>query len=153
MLKTLLLSSVLALSVLPAFAVQPDEVLPDAALEKRAREISQVLRCPVCQGENIDESNAEVSRDLRVLVRERLVAGDTDSQVLDYITDRYGEYVLFEPEKTGANLILYYAGPAVLLIALGGAFVYLRGRRAGSEAPVEALSEEEKARVDELMKS
>ena len=153
MLKTLLLSSVLALSVLPAFAVQPDEVLPDAALEKRAREISQVLRCPVCQGENIDESNAEVSRDLRVLVRERLVAGDSDSEVLDYITDRYGEYVLFEPEKTGANLILYYAGPAVLLIALGGAFVYLRGRRTGSEAPVEALSEEEKARIDELMKS
>ncbi len=153
MLKTLLLSSVLALSVLPAFAVQPDEVLPDAALEKRAREISQVLRCPVCQGENIDESNAEVSRDLRVLVRERLVAGDTDSQVLDYITDRYGEYVLFEPAKTGANLILYYAGPAVLLIALGGAFVYLRGRRTGSEAPVEALSQEEKARIDELMKS
>ena len=153
MLKTLLLSSVLALSVLPAFAVQPDEVLPDAALEKRARVISQVLRCPVCQGENIDESNAEVSRDLRVLVRERLVAGDSDSEVLDYITDRYGEYVLFEPEKTGANLILYYAGPAVLLIALGGAFVYLRGRRTGSEAPVEALSQEEKARIDELMKS
>ena len=150
MLKTLLLSSVLALSVLPAFAVQPDEVLPDAALEKRAREISQVLRCPVCQGENIDESNAEVSRDLRVLVRERLVAGDSDSEVLDYITDRYGEYVLFEPEKTGANLILYWAGPVMALIAALGAFLFLRGRRPEA-APAPTLTADERARLDALM--
>ena len=104
MLKRLVLVSFLLAS--PVLAVQPDEVLPDPAMEARARTISQVLRCPVCQGENIDESNAEVSRDLRLLVRERLIAGDSDSEVLDYITDRYGEYVLFEPEKTGANLIL-----------------------------------------------
>ncbi|MCV2880176.1 cytochrome c-type biogenesis protein CcmH [Sedimentimonas flavescens] len=148
MLKRLALCLLLAS---PAFAVQPDEVLPDPAMEARARQISQVLRCPVCQGENIDESNAEVSRDLRLLVRERLVAGDTDSQVLDYITDRYGEYVLFEPEKTGANLILYYLGPVALLIAMGGAFVYLRGRRR-EDGPGPGLSAEEEARLKELMK-
>ena len=147
MLKRLALCLLLAS---PAFAVQPDEVLPDPAMEARARQISQVLRCPVCQGENIDESNAEVSRDLRLLVRERLLEGDTDSQVLDYITDRYGEYVLFEPEKTGANLILYYLGPVALLVAMGGAFVYLRGRRR-EDGPGTGLSPEEEARLKELM--
>ena len=129
MLKHLILCAALLLPLGPAFAVQPDEVLPDPAMEARARTISQVLRCPVCQGENIDESNAEVSRDLRLLVRERLIAGDSDSEVLDYITNRYGEYVLFEPEKTGANLVLWYLGPAALIVALGGALIYLRSRR------------------------
>ncbi len=145
------LALVLALAV-PALAVQPDEVLPDPALEARAREIGQVLRCPVCQGENIDESNAGVSRDLRLLVRERLVAGDTDSEVIDYVTDRYGEYVLFEPERNGANLILYYAGPAAFVLALIGAFIYLRGRRNAPEPPTgPALSPEEQKRLSELM--
>lgn len=148
MLKRLALCLFLAT---PAFAVQPDEVLPDAGLESRARTISQVLRCPVCQGENIDESNAGVSRDLRLLVRERLVAGDSDTQVIDYVKDRYGEYVLFEPEKTGANLILYYTGPVVLLIALGGVFVWLRGRRKQEAAAPVALSAEEEKRLKELM--
>lgn len=152
MLKRLALCLLLASSAFgPAFAVQPDEVLPDAALESRARTISQVLRCPVCQGENIDESNAGVSRDLRLLVRERLVAGDSDTQVIDYIKDRYGEYVLFEPEKEGANLILYYTGPVVLLIALGGVFVWLRGRRKLEAATPVALSAEEEKRLKELM--
>lgn len=137
----------------PAMAVQPDEVLPDPALEARARTISQVLRCPVCQGENIDESNAGVSRDLRLAVRERLLAGDTDSQVIDFIKDRYGEYVLFEPEKTGANLILYYTGPIALLIALGGVFFWMRGRRKEEASPATALSAEEEARLKELMNS
>lgn len=149
MLKRLALLLLLAT---PAHAVQPDEVLADPALEKRAREISQVLRCPVCQGENIDESNADVSRDLRLLVRERLIEGDSNAQVLDYITARYGEYVLFEPEKTGANLILYWTGPAVLLVALGGAFVWIRRRRR-EEPPAANLSPEEEARLKELMNS
>lgn len=148
MLKRLALCLFLAT---PAFAVQPDEVLPDATLEARARQISQVLRCPVCQGENIDESNAGVSRDLRLLVRERLVAGDTDTQVIDYIKNRYGEYVLFEPEKQGANLILYYTGPVVLFVALGGVFLWLRSRRKEEAAPAPALSAEEAKRVKELM--
>lgn len=150
MLKRLALLLLLAT---PAHAVQPDEVLADPALEKRAREISQVLRCPVCQGENIDELNADVSRDLRLLVRERLTAGDSNAQVLDYITARYGEYVLFEPEKTGANLILYWTGPAVLLVALGGAFVWIRRRRREEPAAAKALSPEEEARLKELMNS
>ncbi|RLL72894.1 cytochrome c-type biogenesis protein [Paenirhodobacter hankyongi] len=150
MLKRLALLLLLAT---PAHAVQPDEVLADPALEKRAREISQVLRCPVCQGENIDESNADVSRDLRLLVRERLTAGDSNAQVLDYITARYGEYVLFEPERTGANLILYWTGPAVLLVALGGAFVWIRRRRREEPPAAKALSPEEEARLKELMNS
>lgn len=135
----------------PAMAVQPDEVLPDPALEARARTISQVLRCPVCQGENIDESNAGVSRDLRLAVRDRLLAGDSDAQVIDYIKARYGEYVLFEPEKTGANLILYYTGPIALLLALGGVFVWMRTRRKDEAAPAAALSAEEEKRLKELM--
>ena len=151
MLKRLAL--LLLLLATPAHAVQPDEVLADPALEKRAREISQVLRCPVCQGENIDESNADVSRDLRLLVRERLTAGDSNAQVLDYITARYGEYVLFEPERTGANLILYWTGPAVLLVALGGAFVWIRRRRREEPPAAKALSPEEEARLKELMNS
>lgn len=150
MLKRLALLLLLAT---PAHAVQPDEVLADPALEKRAREISQVLRCPVCQGENIDESNADVSRDLRLLVRERLTEGDSNAQVLDYITARYGEYVLFEPERTGANLILYWTGPAVLLVALGGAFVWIRRRRREEPPAAKALSPEEEARLKELMHS
>jgi cytochrome c-type biogenesis protein CcmH len=120
-------------------------------MEARARTISQVLRCPVCQGENIDESNAEVSRDLRLLVRERLLAGDSDSQVLDYVTDRYGEYVLFEPEKNGANLILYYLGPVALLVAGLGGFVYLRRRGSAPEAAPAALDAAEAARLQELL--
>ena len=148
MLKRLALLLLLAT---PVHAVQPDEVLSDPGLEARARQISQVLRCPVCQGENIDESNAGVSRDLRLAVRERLVAGDTDAQVIDYIKDRFGEYVLFEPERRGANLILYWIGPAVLVVALGGIFLWLRGRRR-EEDPAPALSAEEEARLRELLK-
>ena len=148
MLKRLALLLLLAS---PAYAVQPDEVLSDPGLEARARQISQVLRCPVCQGENIDESNAGVSRDLRLAVRARLVAGDSDAQVIDYIRDRFGEYVLFEPERRGANLILYWIGPAVLVVALAGVFLWLRGRRREEDA-VLALSAEEEARLKDLLK-
>ena len=98
-----------------AWAVQPDEVLADPALEHRAREIGQMLRCPVCQGENIDESNAPISRDLRLYVRERLTEGDSDAEVIAAVTQRFGEYVLFEPKPEGANLLLYWAGPVMAL--------------------------------------
>lgn len=151
MLKRVLLLALLTLAA-PGHAVQPDEVLPDPTLEARARQISQVLRCPVCQGENIDESNAGVSRDLRLAVRERLVAGDSDAQVIDYVKDRFGEYVLFEPERSGVNLILYWMGPVVLILALGGIFIWLRGRRREETAPAEALNPEEEARLRELLK-
>lgn len=116
--KKLLLALMLTVAG-PAFAVQPDEISGRPA-ELCARGISAVLRCPVCQAENIDESNADLSRDLRLLVRERLVAGDSDQQVVDYIVARYGEYVLFKPLATGGNLLLYWAGPALLLA--GGAW-------------------------------
>ncbi len=134
----------------PVFAVQPDEVLPDPALESRARELSKVLRCPVCQGENIDESNAPVSRDLRLFLRERLVAGDSDGQVIEAVTDRFGEFVLFEPKATGGNLILWLAGPLMLLIAGFIGWRFMRGLRVAE--PAAPLSDTERERLDEIMR-
>lgn len=144
--KALILS--LLLLATPALAVQPDEILPDAGLEARARAISRDIRCPVCQGENIDDSNAPISRDLRVIIRERLVAGDSDAEVVDFLVARYGEFILFDPPASGSNLILWLAGPAMLLVAGGIAFTTLR-RRGTPEA---ALTPEEEARLRELMK-
>ncbi len=151
-LKRLLLTlALLMASVAPLRAVNPDEVLDDPALEARARQISQGLRCVVCRGENIDESNADIARDLRLLVRERLLAGDSDRQVVDYVVERYGEYVLMKPTTEGANKLLWGAGPALFLLALLIAGLYLR-RRARAGAPQEeALSEEEQARLRELL--
>lgn len=148
--KKLILALLLAVAS-PAFAVQPDEVLDDPALESRAREISAVLRCPVCQAENIDESNADLSRDLRLLVRERLVAGDSDQQVVDYIVSRYGEYVLFKPLATGGNLLLYWAGPALLLAGGVMALTFLRRRARAGTGPA-PLSDEEQKRLAEILK-
>lgn len=149
--RRLLLTLALLMAPLTALAVQPDEVLDDPALEARARDISQKLRCPVCQGENIDESNAAISRDLRLYVRERLVAGDDNSEVVDAVVDRFGEFVLFQPRARGGNLILWLAGPAALLLALLVAGLFLRGRdRPAPAAP--ALSEAEKARLDRIMR-
>ncbi|NQW11992.1 MAG: cytochrome c-type biogenesis protein CcmH [Alphaproteobacteria bacterium] len=133
----------------PVLAVQPDEVLSDAALEARARTLSTGLRCLVCQNQSIDDSNAELARDLRLLVRERLLAGDTDQQVLDYLVERYGTYVLLEPPKSNSTLILWYA-PVVLLglgaVAVG--IVLSRRRALPGAAPLNA---EERARVDALL--
>lgn len=150
--KRLIFILALALMLpMTALAVQPDEVLADPAMEARARHISQKLRCPICQGENIDESNAAISRDLRLYVRERLVAGDTDDQVIDAVVDRFGEFVLFEPRARGGNLLLWLAGPAMLLIGLLIAWVFLRGRRS-TEAAVDTLNPSEQARLDEIMR-
>ena len=135
-----------------ARAVQPDEVLPDAAMESRAREISQQLRCPVCQGENIDESNAPISRDLRLYVRERLVAGDSDSEVLDNVADRFGEYVLFEPRAEGINWLLWLSGPLMGMIALIVAWRFLVGRAQARPEDEARLSEAERRRLDEIMR-
>lgn len=135
-----------------AFAVQPDEVLSDPVLEARARAISRDLRCPVCQGESIDNSNAPISRDLRLVVRERLVAGDTDTEVVDFIVARYGEFVLFNPRAEGANLLLWLAGPGLLLMGGGLAFAYTRRRSVAAGAD-EGLNAEEEARLKELLKS
>lgn len=142
---------VLALIAAPALAVQPDEVLDNPVLEARARAISQSLRCPVCRNENIDESNADLARDLRILLRERLVAGDSDEQAVQYIVDRYGEFVLLRPDATGANLVLWLAAPAVLLAGLALGWTVIR-RRANAAAP-QALTEDEKARLEEILRS
>lgn len=134
---------------LAAQAIQPDEVLGNPVLEARARAITKELRCVVCQSESIDESNADIARDLRLMVRERIVAGDSDAQVLDYVVDRYGEFVLFRP-PFWRNPTLWLAGPVMFLLGLGLAFAFVRRRaKAPAVVPV-ALSAEEQARVEEI---
>jgi cytochrome c-type biogenesis protein CcmH len=146
----------LALAVMllagPAVAVQPDEVLEDPALEARARALSEGLRCLVCRNESIDESNADLARDMRLLLRERLVDGDTDAEVVAFLVDRYGEYVLLRPTATGANLILWIAGPAMLLLGGGIAALYLRRRASAAPAAGAELSDAERARLAELLR-
>ena len=131
----------------PVFAVQPSEILSDPVLESRAREISAGLRCPVCQNESIDESNATISHELRVLLRERLVAGDTDAQVVDFLVARFGEFILLQPDRQGANLILWAAAPVMLIIALLVGWITIR-RRAPAE---EQLSEAERAELEHIL--
>lgn len=149
--RALLLAMAVVLSVLsPALAVQPDEVLPDPALEARAREISRQLRCPVCQGETIDDSNAPISRDLRILVRERLTAGDSNAEVIDFVVARYGEFVLFNPRREGANLFLWWAGPILLLVGGGIALAYTRRRSTTAPEPA-GLDASEEARLKDIL--
>lgn len=145
-LAALLVSILLAL---PAAAVQPDEVLDDPALEARARALSEDLRCLVCRNESIDESNADLARDLRLLVRERLMAGDTDAEVIEFLVARYGEYVLLRPTFSLGNAALWLAAPMLLLAGGGISLVFLRRRQRA--APDRALSPEERARLDTLM--
>ena len=139
----------LCLLATPVMAVEPSEVLEDPMLEARARELSKGLRCLVCRNESIDESNAELARDLRLLVRERLLAGDTNAQTLEFIVNRYGEYVLLKPNRDGANLMLWVAGPGMLVVALLGGAFYVR-RRSEAARP-ETLSAAETARLRELL--
>ena len=137
---------VLCLWALPLAAVQPGEMLADPGLEARARAISAGLRCPVCRNESIDESNAPVARDLRLLVRERLLAGDSDAEVIAAMVARFGEFILLEPDASGANLILWLAAPAMLLLALGIGVAAQR-RRVDDSGP---LSPDEQARLADL---
>lgn len=145
------LALILAFLAAPAFAVQPDEVLDDPVLEERARELSQELRCLVCRNENIDDSNAELARDLRLLVRERLTEGDSNQEVLDFVVARYGEYVLLTPTRGGSNLVLYYAGPAMFLLALLIGGFYLRARARAVPEGQGDLSEDEAKRLKQIM--
>ena len=133
----------------PAFAVQPDEMLADPVLEARARALSQGLRCLVCQNENIDDSDAQLAGDLRVLLRERLSAGDSDAQAVAFIVARYGEFVLLNPPAKGVNLALWLAGPGLLILGGGLAFAMVR-RRSRLSGP-EPLSPEEEARLAEIL--
>jgi cytochrome c-type biogenesis protein CcmH len=133
----------------PALAVNPDEVLADPALEARARAISTTLRCLVCQNESIDDSNADLARELRLIVRERLVAGDTDDEVFQYLVDRYGEYVLLKPVIAPHTLVLWTAAPLVLVI--GGIAIVIAARRKRAMAvPAEKLTADEQRALDEL---
>lgn len=150
--KRLILSLALCLLAAPIWAVQPDEILDDPKLEERARDISSGLRCLVCRNESIDDSGAELARDLRLLVRERLVAGDSDEDVLQFVVDRYGEYVLLNPRLTGSNLVLWLAGPAMLLIGAGIGWSYLRRREQAEDEAIDPLSEKEAERLREIMK-
>ncbi|WP_448190370.1 cytochrome c-type biogenesis protein [Azospirillum sp. sgz301742] len=152
--RALLLALLLSVSSLPALAVLPDEVLSDPKLEERARDLSKDLRCLVCQNQSIDDSNADLARDLRVIVRERLKKGDSNDQVLQYITDRYGDYVLLRPPFKATTLVLW-VGPFAIL-AFGGlaTVAYLRNRRraggpAGDTAP---LTDDERRRLDALLR-
>ncbi|CUH76856.1 cytochrome c-type biogenesis protein CcmH [Tropicibacter naphthalenivorans] len=152
LIKTLAVVASLALPG-AALAVQPDEMLADPAEEARAREISAGLRCLVCQNESIDESNASLARDLRILVRERITAGDTNEEAVDYIVARYGEFVLLRPTTGGWNWLLWGAGPLMFILALGLGIVYV-GRRSKADAPTEAgLSDDERKRLEEILKS
>lgn len=132
-------------------AVQPDEVLADPALEARARTLSKELRCLVCRNESIDESHAPLARDLRILLRERLVAGDSDAEAMAFIVDRFGEYVLLNPTTSGSNVILWVAGPAMLLGGGAVAALYIRRRARAGEAPTAELTEAERARLAEIL--
>jgi len=130
-------------------AVEPSEVLPDAALEERARDLSKGLRCLVCRNQSIDESDADLAKDLRVVVRERLVEGDSDDQVLDYVVARYGEYVLLKPRFSPLSAALWLGGP---LLLLAGGLVAWRQVAARSATPAVAapLTEAERARLRDL---
>jgi cytochrome c-type biogenesis protein CcmH len=138
----------------PAFAVTPQERLADPTLEARARAISETLRCLVCQNESIDESNADLAHDIRVLLRQRLLAGDTDTQVVQYMVSRYGQFVLLRPPVEPATWVLWY-GPAALLLVAGLCVVVWLRRRPGAVADTAALvpplSETERQRLDQLM--
>lgn len=136
------------LFTLPALAVEPSEVLPDPALEGRAREIGRALRCVVCQNQSIDDSVAEVARDMRRAVRERLVAGDSDSDVFGFMVARYGDYVLLKPPFKAGTLVLWLGAPLVLLLA-GGALLFA-ARRRKPVVPPAPLSDEERRRLDAL---
>ena len=141
MIRALAIAAALLLAA-PAFAVLPQERLDDPALEARARDISRELRCQVCQNQSIDDSNAPLAADLRRLVRERLKAGDTDTQIFTYLTQRYGDYVLLRPPMRGDTLLLWF-GPAIALLIAGGALItVMRRRRAAPEVPPLAADEE-----------
>jgi cytochrome c-type biogenesis protein CcmH len=138
------------LSVDFARAVSPDEMLKDPVLEARARHLSQELRCMVCQNQSIDDSEAPLAKDLRILVRERLTKGDSDKQVLDFLVARYGTFVLLKPPLEMSTLLLWGLTPVVLLIGIGALFVMARRRKTVTLESA-ALSDEERGRIGKLL--
>lgn len=145
-----LLLALALLAAAPALAVEPDEMLDDPVLEQRARDLSAEIRCVVCQNESIDTSNAEIAHELRVLVRERLAAGDSDQEVLDYLVARYGDFVLLRPPVKPSTYALWF-GPFVILgLGAVAVFLYFRRQRLAAALPP-ALSREEEARLARLL--
>ena len=136
--------------IVPVLAVQPDEILPDAALEQRARVLSRELRCMVCQNQSIDDSDAPLARDLRLLVRERLNAGDSNGQVIDFLVARYGEFVLLKPRVSWRNALLW-ATPVLILLAGMLALVFLR-RRPRTAPEAVGLAPDEERRLREVLR-
>jgi cytochrome c-type biogenesis protein CcmH len=152
--KRLLLAMALlaVISASPVRAVLPDEVMPDPAKEARARHLSQELRCMVCQNQSIDDSEAPLARDLRLLVRERIASGDSDAQVIDFLVARYGEFVLLKPRFERQTLLLWLVPP--LMLFGGGLLLWLQARRRKADAEVpagDALTPEEQTRLKLLM--
>ena len=137
---------------LASYSVEPSEVLDDPVLEELARDISKDLRCLVCQNESIDESSATLAKDLRILVRERLVAGDNKDAVLKFIVDRYGEFVLLNPSSNGSNLILWLSGPLMLLIALIISFSFIKANQKLKRNTIIGLSDEEKRELEKIIR-
>ena len=149
--KTFLFFTFLSCFPFMSFGVEPSEVLDDPILEERARDISKDLRCLVCQNESIDDSEAILAKDLRVLVRERLLAGDSNDQVLQFIVDRYGEFALLRPKSNGSNLILWFSGPVMFLIALIISFLFIKSNINSNRASFKSLTNDEKSELNKIV--
>ena len=149
--RTLFFAVLLICIPFASYSVEPTEVLSDPVLEERARIISKDLRCLVCQNESIDDSNANLAKDLRILVRERLVAGDSDDEVLNFIVERYGEFALLKPKSDGFNLILWLSGPLMLLIALIISFTFVKSRHKPKSHITKGLSDHEKRELSKIV--
>ena len=134
-----------------AIAVQPNEVLKDPELEARARNLSKDIRCLVCQNQSIDDSNADLARDLRVLVRERLTEGDSDEQILDFLVKRYGDFVLLKPPVKASTYALWYGPIVIFVLGVIGLVFFMRGRRPTAATQPAALSEDEERRISALL--
>jgi cytochrome c-type biogenesis protein CcmH len=147
--RNIILACLLVLTPLTARAVQPDEIMTDPRLEARARALSAQLRCMVCQNESIDESNADLARDLRLLVRERLQAGDSDDQIRAYLVRRYGDFILLKPPFKPETWLLW--GAPFLVLLVGGCIIFIARRRQKSLVPANLLSEAERAKLNALL--
>ncbi len=152
--KALIVAAMMIFISPAVFSVNPSEVLKDPVLEQRARDVSKNLRCVVCQNQSIDDSDAQLARDLRLLVRDRIKTGDTNEQVIDYVVSRYGDFVLLKPPFKSSTYVLWF-GPAMVLIIGIIALIVLFRRRKGQTAalshPSAPLSEEEARRLEKLM--
>lgn len=148
-----LLAVVMPLALLPgpASGYEPDEILEDPVLETRARDLSKVIRCLVCQNESIDSSNADLARELRLLVRERLVAGDSDQEVFDYLVSKYGDFVLLRPPMRPGTYLLWFGPVLLFLLGAAGVWFYFRRQRGAPATAAEPLSDEEQRRLARLL--